>query len=161
KPDRCVIRRSEADRVFAQTTVATGIRRHHQTVVNNGLPANLGGATTTTVIALRPRHVETPYGNRERFEANGRTLAIPQTTALAPVAAASTHPGPGGETRHASTPAPANNPAQNQAARNVLAQRAPVSQPSRHLNPSVPAPVKMAAYTPASAAPASPAASAI
>ncbi len=145
KPARCVLRRGEADRVFAHTTASTGIHRHHETVVNSGLPANRAGAATPA-IALRPRHVETLYGNRERFEANGKTLAIPQSVVLAPPGTASVGSGPAGEIRR--TPAPtrlnSSDPVQN--FQNLLAQRPTALQPSRHLNGGAGASAQLASY---------------
>ena len=152
---RCVLRPTESARVFTQTTPSTGIRRHHETVVNQGLPANRGG-TATPVIALRPRHVETLYGNRERFEANGSTLTIPQSSALAPVVPASVASGPVGETRHQAAPAAVNNPMPRQNPRNALAQQPPISQPVRHMNGSTPGPIQLASAAPSTGSPAVP-----
>jgi hypothetical protein len=132
---QCVLRRGEADRVFAQTTVSTGIRRHHESIVNTGLPANRAGGTTTPIVALRPRHVETLHGNRERFEANGSALAIPLSAALVPASPAQSSQARAGETRHATASADLNlSPREN--AGNTLPPHTVLSQPGRPVNPN-------------------------
>jgi hypothetical protein len=76
---RHVLPRDHATRIFDHTVASTGIISRGRTVVNDGLPR--GQIATATHANIRPvsLHNVTPtagVGIRERFERNGRTLAV-------------------------------------------------------------------------------------
>lgn len=76
---RHTVRHDDAIRIFDRTIASTGIAAHNHTVVNNGVPRDHVAAATH--VAIRPavlRDVTPPDGLsiRERFERNGRTLAV-------------------------------------------------------------------------------------
>jgi hypothetical protein len=76
---RHVLPRDHATRIFDHTVASSGIISRGRTVVNDGIPR--GQIATATHANIRPvsLHNVTPtegVGIRERFERNGRTLAV-------------------------------------------------------------------------------------
>src|ERR1051326_354499 len=78
-PSRHVLSHDRATRIFDHTTASTGIIAHNHTVLNNGVPRD--DVAAATHVAIRPAvlHNVSPSEGvalRERFEHNGRTLAV-------------------------------------------------------------------------------------
>ena len=76
---RNVLPRDHANRIFQHSIVSTGIADHNHRVSNNGVPREHIASATRTRIIPATLHNVTPaegVGIRERFERNGRTLAV-------------------------------------------------------------------------------------
>ncbi len=76
---RHVVPHDRATHIFDHTTASTGIIAHNHTVLNNGIPRDQVAAATHMAIRPAVLHNVSPsdgIGIRERFEHNGRTLAV-------------------------------------------------------------------------------------
>jgi hypothetical protein len=76
---RNVLPRDHAARIFDHTIASTGIDSHNHRVTNNGIPRELVASAIHANIVPATLHNVTPtagVGIRERFERNGRTLAV-------------------------------------------------------------------------------------
>ena len=76
---RHVLPRDHATRIFDHTIASTGVISRGPTVVNNGIPREHVAAATRADIRPVSLHNVAPsasVGIRERFERNGRTLAV-------------------------------------------------------------------------------------
>jgi hypothetical protein len=76
---RHVLSRDDAARIYGHTIASTGIVDHNHRVSNNGIPRDHVASATHANILPVTLHSVTPtegVGIRERFERNGRTLAV-------------------------------------------------------------------------------------